>query len=158
MFFIVFVTFLSKVMLVGILLLRVRLAPGSIENLEIDTKYGENETIELEMSNLEANSKYEMRVSWPSIWPIHNYFLVDCAVDISDEKVVFIPEMDHVEGTLVIQGRGVSKTEQRYEVPVNISLEKQYFGLTRHVWILIAYALPVLASSIFVALKVFPDM
>lgn len=130
------------------------LAPGEVANLNEKIKQDENIKLTIKAFNLTTNKKYECRVSWPSTSPIKIYFDATSKVSDSDEKIVFVPKSNEEEIRICIRGIGVSSNRfppnYYYDLPINISLDQQYFGLTWSVWKLIIYLLPIcLAVSLF---------
>lgn len=135
----------------------VNLSPGETRDVEIIADRKKDDSVEVVMGALEPGSKYELRVSWPGTFPIRNSFSIDNIIDTSDEKVVFRPQQSESTAIVNIRGIGVSGADETaYRVPVVLSLEKQYIGLTIHVWRVIAVTLPLLVVSIGVALRLFP--
>jgi hypothetical protein len=135
----------------------VEVRPGQIYSTEMPIKYSQNHSLPFRGINLEARQAYELRVSWPATAPIKNYFIFNASVEISDEKAVFIPQSEEIDGIVVIEGCGVSSDlDAVYLVPLNISLEKQYYGLTIHVWRLIFHLLLILIVTVVGVLSIFP--
>jgi hypothetical protein len=134
------------------------LTPDEMRATEISLKFKEKKQIAFELLQLELGSRYELRVSWPATSPISVNFSLDDAVDISAEKVVFIPKNETLSVLLEFTGIGVTRNyDFIYNVPLHFSLDKQYLGLTRHIWEAIAYLLPILVLSISVVLIFFPS-
>jgi hypothetical protein len=137
------------------------LKPGGIYNTALTLHPSENQTVSLELVELAPGCRYELRVSWPGTRPIQNRFAVEGSVDISDEKAVFVAQSVSAPSTLIVTALGVPRSCDRnsafrYEIPLNISLERQYLSLTIHVWSLALCVFPILIGGIFLALRFFP--
>ena len=142
-------------MLIYFLLFYYTLIPGSIYNRELDTKINETKTVNLFLLKLQKGKDYEVRVSWPSTSPAKIIFKLALPNDeytkprISDEKIMFnaIEEKQFLDVTIFSNGVG-KKGVKDYKIPLNITLEQLHFGLTKHVWLLIFYTLPILIAFI----------
>ena len=136
--------------------LSLALLAGSIASVAVDLGEGEAANVRIAMGGMEAGRRYEMRVSWPAIAPVRNVFVSDFEMDVSDEKMVFAARSSEENVTVVVTGIGKNgRTANRYRVPLNFSLERQYYGLTSHVWKLIAWMAPVLAVSVAAGARLF---
>ena len=136
--------------------------PGYIYNREFNLNINETKTENLLLPQLITGKDYEVRVSWPSTSPAKITFNIRSLSDettnprISDEKIMFtaIEEKQFLDITIVANGVG-KKGIENYKIPVNISLEKLHFGLTKHVWVLIFYTLPILIVFILFNISMF---
>jgi hypothetical protein len=133
------------------------ISPGGIYSTEFALRHGDTANFTFEARGLTPGARYELRVSWPGTAPIHNHFRIDEAISFSDEKAVFLPLFDFIRGSLGFEASGITNPPSLlYTIPVNVSLERQYLGLTIHVWKLIAILLPVLIFANFAVLRFFP--
>ena len=121
-------------------------------------RVGEDEVVNvsIDMSGLVVGKVYELRASWPAIAPVKNEFVSDVELSVSDEKAVF--EAIDSQHKICVLVRGIGKggaTRKLYDVPMNFSLDQQYYGFTYNVWQLIAWTLPILLASLAVGIRVF---
>lgn len=134
------------------------LIDGKWINYETNLSYGEYETLNFSLMDLRIGKRYEVRVSWPSISPVKVYFNTTDSIDISDEKIVFIPRNRNSNLLIGIEATGVSyKSGIKYIVPLNVSLDQQYLFLTWSTWRLIFYLFPVLLVSCIITWRYFPE-
>jgi hypothetical protein len=134
------------------------LRPTEVYNTEFNITFETNTTLSFDFADLVPLSVYELRVSWPGTCPVRVCFITDAAIDVLDEKVVLQTAKSESAATIIIEGIGLSRDRDvSYLVPLNISLEKQYFGLTFHVWKLICFMVPTLLLSNFLMLHIFPN-
>lgn len=133
------------------------LSDGNWVNYEAKLRYSERDSFNISLTDLIIGKRYEVRASWPSTSPAKLEFTAQNVIDISDEKFVFIPQKIEDNIQVVIEAIGKSKQlEKSYIIPLNISLDRQYFYLTWCVWKLIFYLLPILLFSIIIVILYFP--
>ena len=120
---------------------------GSITNIDDMISYGEEHSVGAIVTDCPPESSCELKVSRPSTSPIKCTFWANTSHWHTDEKVVFKAGNSWTRVTINYSGIGVSSTEERYAVPMNISVEELRFGVTRHVLKLIAITIPILALS-----------
>jgi len=148
-------------MMIGLLLSlgrAIELRPSEIHNLEFNIQFGENKTFQFDLRELAPESIYELRVSCPGTSPIKPFFSANGVMDTSDEKVVFKAVQPESSISLTIQGIGVSGNPAlSYTVPLNISLEKQYYGLTSPVLSVICYLVVFLLAANVLMFLIFPS-
>jgi hypothetical protein len=134
------------------------LRPTEIYNTEFNITFGTNVTLKIDFADLDPPSVYELRVSWPGTCPVKIHFAAEGAIDVADEKVVMQSASSESGGTIAIEGIGLSRDRDvSYLVRLNISLEKQHFGLTFHVWKLICFMIPTALFANCLVLSVFPN-